>query len=186
MVYFIQAKNGPIKIGYTKSVITRLQSLQTSNTEKLIVLGTIKGDAKKEKNIHEKFKHLRISGEWFKSDPELLSFIRKNNTIILEKNKKEKTYLPKLERIFKTIGENIKLARLRRKITMTMLSERAGITRTTLYSIENGEPNVSLGNYTVVLHSLGLEKDVENLAKDDIFGRKLQDAELLIKGISRK
>ena len=39
---------------------------------------------------------------------------------------------PTLEALLPRIGENIKLARLRRKITATMLAERAGMTRTTL------------------------------------------------------
>lgn len=60
-----------------------------------------------------------------------------------------------------------------------MLAERAGMTRTTLYAIERGEPTVSMGAYANVLFSLGLEKDLNRIANDDEFGRKLQDAGLL-------
>lgn len=77
------------------------------------------------------------------------------------------------------VGENIKLARKRRKITTTQVSERADIDRTTLYQIEKGNPKVSFGAYFNVLRVLGLEEDFLKLAADDEFGRKLQDLELL-------
>lgn len=89
--------------------------------------------------------------------------------------------LPKNKRIIKTVGENIKLARLRRKLTMTQVSERAGISRPTLSSIENGSSAVSLGIVLQVLLVLGLEKDLLLLAGDDILGRKMQDAGLTVK-----
>jgi len=52
---------------------------------------------------------------------------------------------PTLEKILKSVGENIKLARLRRKITTTMLAERADISRVTLRRVENGESGVAIG-----------------------------------------
>lgn len=86
--------------------------------------------------------------------------------------------LPKLENILKTLGENIKLARLRRKFSTEQVSERAGISRSTLVSIEKGKSGVSIGNYLQVLFVLGLEKDLLDIANDDELGRKLQDAQL--------
>jgi transcriptional regulator with XRE-family HTH domain len=85
---------------------------------------------------------------------------------------------PTLEDILKTVGENIKLARLRRKITASMLAERAGISRVTLRRVENGESSVTMAIYANVLFCLGLEKDLLRLAGDDPLGRRLQDAEL--------
>ncbi len=79
------------------------------------------------------------------------------------------------------LGENIKLARLRRKLSTEQVAKRAGISRPTLYAIERGRPNVSLGMYFQVLSVLGLSDDLLNVAKDDELGRKLQDAKLIVK-----
>lgn len=92
--------------------------------------------------------------------------------------KKKVTISPALESILKAVGENIKLARLRRKITTTMLAERADISRVTLRKVENGESSVTMSTYANVLFCLGLEKDLLHLAGDDPLGRRLQDAEL--------
>lgn len=93
--------------------------------------------------------------------------------------KREKTaLLPKLTSILKEMGENIKLARLRRKLSAEQVAERAGISRSTLWQVEKGVPGTSLGIYIQVLFVLGLEKDILLIAKDDELGRKLQDANL--------
>ncbi len=89
--------------------------------------------------------------------------------------------LPKSMKLLQTLGENIKLARLRRKLTMNQVSERAGISRPTLSSLEKGNPAVSLGIVLQVLWVLGLERDILLLAADDILGRKIQDADLTVK-----
>ncbi|MDR2149074.1 MAG: helix-turn-helix domain-containing protein [Tannerella sp.] len=89
--------------------------------------------------------------------------------------------LPTLLKTLDVLGENIKLARLRRKLTAEQVAERAGISRSTLWQIEKGQPNVSLGFYAQTLFVLGLEKDLLNVAKDDELGRKLQDIEILTK-----
>lgn len=88
--------------------------------------------------------------------------------------------LPRLTRILEEVGGNIKLARLRRKLTAEQVAERAGISRSTLWQVEKGLSSVSLGTYAQVLFVLGLEKDLESIAKDDILGRKLQDAGLIV------
>ncbi len=89
--------------------------------------------------------------------------------------------LPKHKQILNELGENIRLARLRRRLSTTQVAERANITRPTLLSIEKGSESVGLGLYFQVLMVLGLEKDLLSVAKDDILGRKLQDARLIIK-----
>lgn len=94
-------------------------------------------------------------------------------------NKKKQIIFPKYKEILNQMGENIKLARKRRKLTTTQVSERANIVRSTLYLIETGNPSVTIGAYFNVLRVLGLQDDFLKLAADDEFGRKLQDLELL-------
>ena len=86
--------------------------------------------------------------------------------------------LPKQFKIMETLGENIKMARLRRKLTAEQVAERAGISRRTLVSVEKGSPGVAMGNYLQVLFVLGLADDILKIASDDVLGRKLQDANL--------
>ncbi len=78
------------------------------------------------------------------------------------------------------MGENIKLARLRRKLSMRSMAERAGIATSTLNNIEDGSPSVSLGSYLQVLSVLRLEDDLLLIADKDPIGRQLQDAGLIV------
>ena len=93
-------------------------------------------------------------------------------------NSKKTALLPKQIKTMATLGENIKLARLRRKLKAEQVAERAGISRRTLVSIEKGIPSVAMGNYLQVLFVLGLADDFLKIASDDTLGRKLQDANL--------
>ena len=85
------------------------------------------------------------------------------------------------------MGEQIKYARLRRKLSVELVAERAGISRTTLWNIEKGASSVAIGAYAAVLHALNdMDKDLLLIAKDDELGRKLQDLELPIRKRSEK
>jgi len=86
---------------------------------------------------------------------------------------------PKSRKILHVLGENIKLARKRRNLTQSLMSERTGLSRLTVRKIENGDPSVSIGHYINVLSVVNLARDLENVAFDDQLGRKLQDIELL-------
>jgi len=92
---------------------------------------------------------------------------------------KNTSYTQKQQHILATLGENIKLARLRRKMTVRSMSERAGLAVSTLSNIENGSPSVSLGNYLQVLSILRLEEDLLLIAEKDSMGRQIQDVELM-------
>ncbi|MEO0789226.1 MAG: helix-turn-helix transcriptional regulator [Bacteroidota bacterium] len=87
--------------------------------------------------------------------------------------------LPKRQRILERLGENLRLARLRRNLTMEQAAERANIGRTTLWKLERGEANVRLEALLLVLSIYGLQDDMLLLGQDDELGRKLQDIELL-------
>ncbi|MCM1301232.1 MAG: helix-turn-helix domain-containing protein [Bacteroides cellulosilyticus] len=89
--------------------------------------------------------------------------------------------LPSQRRMLDTLGEQIRLARLRRDLSSEQIAERAGIARVTLIKIEKGDEGVAMGYYFRVLAALGLEKDLLLVAKDDELGRRLQDAKLTVR-----
>jgi len=94
-------------------------------------------------------------------------------------NERTTVILPQTQEILNQMGEQIRLARLRRRLSAGLVAERAGISRMTLSNIEKGSPRVSMGSYAAVLHALnGMDKDLLLVAKDDELGRKLQDLEL--------
>jgi transcriptional regulator with XRE-family HTH domain len=91
------------------------------------------------------------------------------------------TISAKAESAILLLGENIRLARLRRKLSAAQVSERAGISRSSLWKIEKGASTVSIGSIAQVLFILGLEKELSNVAQNDSLGRKLQDLEISVK-----
>ena len=96
--------------------------------------------------------------------------------------KKSIELLPQTMEILETMGEQIKMARLRRDISAQLVAERANISRATLWNIEKGSPSVAIGNYAAVLHALNnMDRDLLKVAKDDEFGRKLQDLNISTK-----
>ena len=89
------------------------------------------------------------------------------------------TKLPrKLEEKMKVVGEQIKLARLRRELSLAQVAERATCSPLTVSRIEKGSPTVAIGIYLRVLYALQLDDDILLLAKDDELGRQLQDMAL--------
>ena len=97
-------------------------------------------------------------------------------------SKKAPVIMPQTRNILEQMGEQIKLARLRRKLSAQLVAERAGISRQTLNSIEKGTSTVAIGAYAAVLHALNnLDADLLLIAKDDELGRKLQDLDITIR-----
>ena len=94
--------------------------------------------------------------------------------------------MPKTKRMLTQVGEQIKLARLRRHYSVELIAERAGVSRTTVWKVEKGDPGVAFGIYAKVLTAIGLGEDILLLAKDDLLGHALQDAELLRKAERNK
>ena len=95
--------------------------------------------------------------------------------------KKSTVLLPKTIKKLSLMGEQIKLARLRRNITEDLVAERAGLSRATVWKVEKGDPTVSMGAYASVLIALGgLDDDLLLIAKDDQLGRTLQDLGLKV------
>jgi transcriptional regulator with XRE-family HTH domain len=85
---------------------------------------------------------------------------------------------PKQAQRLTALGERLRLARLRRQMSVVTMCERADISRMTLYRAEEGHPAVALGTYLRILSALKLDGDLELLACDDVLGRTLQDLTL--------
>ena len=93
--------------------------------------------------------------------------------------RKSVTVLPQTQTILNAMGEQIKLARLRRRLSAKLVAERADISRATLWAVEKGSSSVSIGTVAAVLHALnGMDTDLLQIAKDDQLGRTIQDLNL--------
>jgi transcriptional regulator with XRE-family HTH domain len=86
--------------------------------------------------------------------------------------------LPHIARLLTDLGERLKLARLRRRLTAKQVAERAGMSVMTLRSLESGSAGVTMGAYLSVMQVLGLEHDLNKVGESDEMGRRLQDAQL--------
>ena len=90
------------------------------------------------------------------------------------------TRLPRrLEENMKIVGEQIKLARLRRNLSRAQVAERAMCAELTEARVEKGSPTVAIGIYLRVLYALQLEDDILFIAKEDKLGKELQDIALI-------
>ncbi|MBN7123285.1 transcriptional regulator [Erwinia billingiae] len=87
--------------------------------------------------------------------------------------------LPHTQKLLAGLGERLKMARLRRKLTAKQVAERAGMTAVTLRSLESGSAGVTIGAWLSVMQVLGLENDLAKMIADDELGRQLQDARLM-------
>ena len=87
---------------------------------------------------------------------------------------------PSQTKLLKSLGERLRDARLRRRFSVSLVAQRANVSRPTINKVEQGDPAVTLGTYLRVLSVLGLEKDLAQVAADDLVGRRLQDAGLLV------
>jgi transcriptional regulator with XRE-family HTH domain len=95
--------------------------------------------------------------------------------------KKTAPLLPSTEDLLGQFGARLRAARLRRRLAAKQVAERAGMTPMTLRSLERGGSGVTMGAYLAVMQVLGIEKDLDLLAKVDPVGRELQDARLPVR-----
>lgn len=98
--------------------------------------------------------------------------------IVMKRSKSKLLPMPVQQKL-SVVGEQIKLARLRRKLTIKQIADRATCSELTVIRIEKGNSAVSIGAYIRVLYGLGLADDILHLAGDDLVGRSLEDARLM-------
>jgi len=107
IVYFITGDedNHPIKIGRSECLTrlrTRLKNIQNMSPVKIKCLGIINGPLHLESELHDKFKDIRLWGEWFKKTDELLAYIKEESTLYkfeIEKKQHRKTAMPSPARV---------------------------------------------------------------------------------------
>ena len=93
----------------------------------------------------------------------------------------KKIHLPiPIQKALRNLGKDMSDARRRRRISMELMSERAGFSRITLSKIEKGDPSVSMGSYASAQFVLGMIDHLATLAdaSHDIVGRELQEESL--------
>jgi transcriptional regulator with XRE-family HTH domain len=98
---------------------------------------------------------------------------------------KQPAMYPPQRRLLEALGERLRLARLRRQLSIELTCQRAGIARMTLYRAEAGNSAVALGTLVRILSVLGLAADLEVIARDDKLGRQLQDQALRPRSVGR-
>jgi len=80
VIYLLRA-NDRIKIGYAEDVAARVKTLQTGSPVPLTLLAAFPGDRATEAALHRRYAHLRVAGEWFRADPDLLTIIGDPSTV---------------------------------------------------------------------------------------------------------
>ncbi len=80
----------------------------------------------------------------------------------------------------KILGEQIKYARLRRKLSVTVVAERSGLSRPTIYAVENGDPSTAIAAYAGVMMAIGMPDEITLPLREDPLGRLIQDTDLHI------
>lgn len=85
-----------------------------------------------------------------------------------------------VRRVLRKLGTDLREARLRRRISTTVMAARASISRTTLVKIEKGDAGVSLGSYATVMFVLGLTDQLAKVAdvRTDELGLELAEEQL--------
>lgn len=93
---------------------------------------------------------------------------------------------PTARRAIQALGERLRAARLRRKMTQAIMAERVGVSVPTLKKLEEGDPTTSLATMIRLLAVLGLAGDIDQIAAEDKLGRELQDSELAPPRLGRR
>jgi DNA-binding XRE family transcriptional regulator len=131
MIYLVSHLNQFVKIGFTKNINKRLAQLQTSSPVKLEVLHLIEGNVSLEKELHQKFKEFRTSGEWFNYDSSILEYFIDKKCLLWEYGFTAEEKIP-------VIGL-IKHQRLSKNMSLDALGQMYGCTAQSIKEIEQRE-----------------------------------------------
>jgi transcriptional regulator with XRE-family HTH domain len=85
---------------------------------------------------------------------------------------------PRAQARLSALGQRLRAARLRRRVSQAQIAARVGVSRETIAVLEKGDPRVGLAVLVRALGVLGLEADLDLLAANDEIGKRLQDVEL--------
>lgn len=97
---------------------------------------------------------------------------------VLDMGRVVRVLFPATQRRADALGERLRAARLRRRMSEAELAERAFVSRMTLRKLEAGDLSVSAAVLARVLEVLALDQDLDKLAADDVVGRRLADARI--------
>jgi DNA-binding XRE family transcriptional regulator len=131
MIYLVAHLDQFVKIGFTKNINKRLIQLQISSPVKLEVLHLIEGNVSLEKELHQKFKDFRVSGEWFNYDSSILEYFIDKKCLLWEYGFTAEEKIP-------VIGL-IKYARLSKNMSLNTLGQMYGCTAQSMQEIEQRE-----------------------------------------------
>lgn len=156
MVYFIQRQtDNAIKIGCTRNVLKRIKHYKNVK-----ILKHIKGSFKIEKEIHKKFQHLHIEGEWFVNNQDLINYIESLENCIVNSDIESED---NLHHFLKNITNSIISTRKSKSISISKLSELSNVPVASLYKIERNEYDISFYNILKILDSLNLLNFISEL-----------------------
>ncbi len=85
-----------------------------------------------------------------------------------------------VKRALRKLGQDVKDARRRRRIPVSIAAERASVSKNTLLNIEKGDPAVAIGLYATVLFVMGMVERLADIAdvKSDAVGLQLEEEQL--------
>ena len=86
---------------------------------------------------------------------------------------------PQVQKRLENLGYRIKLARLRRKLSVELVAQRAKVSRKSVWEVENGSPSVAMGIYVNVLMAIGMLDELDKVLAEDPLGRLMQDSDLV-------
>ncbi|MDI1351111.1 helix-turn-helix transcriptional regulator [Aquabacterium sp.] len=125
--------------------------------------------------FHLRFRLLQALWHWYVNILAFFESLRQNTSTMA---KKTAPLLPSVDELLQRFGDRLRLARLRRRLPAKQVAERAGMSPMTLRSLERGGSGVTMGAYLAVMQVLGIEGDLDLLARADPVGRELQDSRL--------